>query len=440
MAARSLAIVRTASAQQPRVLKILFYGQSISAPAWTDQAVTRLRATYPNVAFDVQNLALGGWSSALLERAALRDVTDFYPDLVVFHVYGDHRAYERIIRIIRSQTAADVIVQTDHVVTAVEPLCVEGISLHWSPPPGCTGHFRFKQRGWDDFMSGIWIPAMAQKYGLSVEPRRQRWDAYLKSHGLQPEALIGDSPHPNQQGWALMAELFTSWFDTLVNRVGTVAQPAPAHVSSFAAPRPGSTGKYLFEGNRFELLARGPLHGMIMATVDGKAPEALDGCWQDSRVSRLDNVPDWPALKRVSVQPAYHRANLWTIRVTGLNEPQGKFDFTVTGTEGGLDGSGSSTKTFKSPSGRITIEPEDWNLAYARQVSGIGVVEGASFTWARHFACDDQPAVSMANGEVEQRYTVATGLTNTRHVVELSVAPGAPDISEVRAYRPPLKP
>ncbi len=199
MAARSLSIMHSATAAHPRVLKILFYGQSISSPKWTDQAMVKLRNAYPNVAFDVQNLALGGWDSQLLERAALRDVTEFYPDLLVFHVYGDHRAYEQIIQIIRSHTASDVIVQTDHVVAPVEPLCNEGVHPRWSPPPGCTGHFRFKQHLWEDFISSRWIPLMAQKYGLAVEPRRARWDAFLKANKLDPQALIADAPHPNDR-------------------------------------------------------------------------------------------------------------------------------------------------------------------------------------------------------------------------------------------------
>ena len=98
---RSLSIIRSATAEKPQVLKILFYGQSISSPKWTDLAIAALRAKYPNVAFEYRNLALGGWNAVLLEQAVARDVEETYPDLIVFHVYGDHRAYERIIRILR---------------------------------------------------------------------------------------------------------------------------------------------------------------------------------------------------------------------------------------------------------------------------------------------------------------------------------------------------
>jgi len=50
---------------------------------------------YPHVAFDGRDLVLGGFDASKL---AARDMQEFYPDLIVFHVHGDHRAYERIIR------------------------------------------------------------------------------------------------------------------------------------------------------------------------------------------------------------------------------------------------------------------------------------------------------------------------------------------------------
>lgn len=439
-AARSLHIVRSATKAHPRVLKILFYGQSISTRQWTDRAVATLRATYPDVTFEVRNLALGGWSAALLERAAKRDVEDFYPDLIVFHVYGDHRAYERIIRTFRAYTAADIIVQTDHVVVPVEPLCDEGLHLRWSPPPGCRGRIWFRQNSWEEFMAGLWAPTMARRYDLSLEPRRRRWDRYLRIHGLAPDALLADGLHPNERGWRLMADLFTSWFGAMVERAGTAPAPGPGAVRSLAPPAPGETRRYAIEGNRFELIAAGPLDGKVTVAVDGRPPRRLDGCWQDGRVSPLPNLPDWPALNRVSVQPGYHHPDRWTLRVERLDDAQAKFAFSLRSDRTGDEGRGEADKPFTARSGHVTIRPEDWNLPYARTVTGRGVAEGTTFSWERSFRCGDQPAIPLADGRTEQRHVLATGLANERHVVELTVAADAPAISELRAYRPALKP
>lgn len=436
--ARSLALVHGATQEHPRVLKILFYGQSISTPKWTDQAMAALRAKYPYVAFDYRNLALGGWSAKLLARAAARDVADFYPDLVVFHVYGDNKSYEQIIRIIRSETAADVIVQTDHVTEPVEPLCASGFHLRWTPLPGCVGHLWFRQRHWEDFMSGLWIPTMARKYDLALEPRRQEWSSYLQAHHLAPMTLIHDRPHPNAQGWTVMANLFTAWFEQQVDRAANIRVRDADRVRTYPSPAPGAPVRYHFIGNRMELLAAGPLDGKVKVRIDGKTPQDFDGCWQNSRVSHLPNVVDWPALKQVDIDPGFHQADRWTFRVTGLDDAQDKFAFTLADQLHGPDGSGTASVPFTSADNRVRIDPQDWNMALARQTSGTAIAEGSSFTVDRRFGCTDQPAVLLANGRREQRHVVATRLANRAHDVELIVAPDAPTIFEVRTYRPAL--
>ena len=435
--ARSLSIVGIANPENPKVLRVLFYGQSISSTHWTDQAINNLRAAYPNVTFDSRNLALGGFDSGKLERTTERDIAEFYPDLIVFHVYGDHRAYERIIRLFRSKTSADIVVQTDHVTATPEPVCDEGLQLRWSPPPGCTGHIWFKQRNWEDFMSGVWLPTLATRYGLAVEPRRERWDAYLQMRGMKPAELLVDMPHPNEQGWTLMADLFTRWFKALVASSNDNAPPERG-VMSFAAPISGSTTSYQFEGNRIELISNGPLNGKVTVTIDGKRPQNLDGCWLDSRVSRLPNVPDWPALSQVKVDPSYHKADTWTLHVTNLNDKQTAFDFTLSSASAGYDGSGKADEPFSSISGLVNIEPIDWTIAYAASVSSKRLPEGYTMSWTRSFVCSDQEAVVLTNGSREQRYLIATGLPNVRHNVKIRIENDASIIKEVRTYMPQL--
>ena len=211
--ARSLAIVRASTAAQPQVLRVLFYGQSLTSPHWTDLAQEHLRRTYLRTQFVVRNMAIGGFSAKQLERTVERDVTDFYPDLLIFHAYGDHRSYERIIRIIRSRTAAEIIAQTDPVKEPVEPVCPEGFHLTLSPPPGCKGVLYYTQRNWEEYMSSVIIPSLASRYALAVEPQRTMWDAFLREKNIRPTSLWDDSGHPNAAGWRLMAEIFDRYFD-----------------------------------------------------------------------------------------------------------------------------------------------------------------------------------------------------------------------------------
>jgi hypothetical protein len=287
-------------------------------------------------------------------------------------------------------------------------------------------------------MSGVWNPALAAKYNLALDPRRQRWNTYLQKNNLQIADLLADPLHPNAEGWTLMANLFTSWIDELVEQPEDNGLNTSSHVRSFTPPALGQTTRYEFDGNRAELIAAGPLDGKIKFRIDGKAPEELDGCWQTSRVTHLPNVPDWPALKKVDVRQSLHEADVWTVRVRHLDTSQENFDFDIESARTGADGSGSGRDIFMSRSGNVTIQPDAWVLSYAKLASGKSLAEQQSFQWERRFVCADEPAATLANGSLQQRHVLATGLPNTHHVIELSVPSDTPEILEFRTYRPPL--
>ena len=432
---RSIIVIRTATPAHPHVLKVLFYGQSITSPAWTDQAVERLRRIYPNVRFDVRNLAIGGFSAKDLERTTTRDLESFYPDLIVFHVYGDHNAYERIIRLFRSKTAADVVIQTDHIAEPMEPLCDEGLHLAYAAPPGCIGHFWFKQHAWGEHMSGVVVPRIARTYDVAIDPRRQRWNAYLTTHGLQPPALLSDEVHPNSEGWRLAADLFTQWFESVV----ASSDGAPSDgVQSFAPPAPGTAARYAFNGNRIELVATGPMEGHVTADIDGHKSSDLDGCWQNTRTTMIPTAPDWPVLRRVTIAPSYHQRDQWTVRVGNVDAGRNRFEFSVRSAAGGADGTGYSDVDYRSPSGRVAIASIDWLQGPVAKLASAAP-GGFEFGWARTFACSDQPPVPLDPGRVEQRFVVATGLENGAHQAVITLSRDAPEVTEIRVYRPPLK-
>src|SRR5665811_1471282 len=95
--ARTLEIIRTSTPANRKVLKVLFFGQSIIFSGWDKEVLAHWHEKYPNTVFVEQNRALGGFPSTDLERATEQNIAAFYPDLIVFHVYGNHHAYERII-------------------------------------------------------------------------------------------------------------------------------------------------------------------------------------------------------------------------------------------------------------------------------------------------------------------------------------------------------
>jgi hypothetical protein len=168
--------------------------------------------------------------------------------------------------------------------------------------------------------------------------------------------------------------------------------------------------------------------------IDGHLPQELDGCWQNSRVSTLPTVPDWPGLTDVGVRPSLHRADRWRLRIA---EPagEGAASFTLFDGAGG-QGTGTTDRPFTSRDGTVTIAPAAWMLPAAHAATGHAVPAGTVLGWDRHFACADAPPVPLAPGAIEQRHLVATGLPNTSHTVMLTLARDAPAVREVRVYRP----
>lgn len=434
--AHSLAIVRESMSGQSKVLRLLFYGQSMTSTHWTDLAAEHLRQTYPHTQFVIRNMAIGGFSAEKLERTVERDVSDFYPDLVVFHDYGDHRAYERIIKIIRSRTAAEVVVETDPVREPVEPLCPEGFRLTLVPPPGCTGVLYYRQHNWEEHMSGVIIPSLASRYALAIEPRRAIWNAFIHEKNILPTDLLDDTGHLNAAGWQLAADIFDRFFDNAVANYGGERSNL---VISYPPPSNGELKTYQFNGNRVEIIGGGPLDGRVTARIDGIEASATDGCWQTSRTTSLENVPDWPAIRQVTISPGVNAAETWTATITHLSADQSDFTFTITGSKTGPDGRGRANSNFTSLSGRVRIAAADWMIPSAFALTQRRVPEGFNVSWSRDFVCHDLPAVPLGKEAIEVRHILATGLRNGPHRLTVEIQPNIQSsVREIRLYRPPL--
>jgi hypothetical protein len=119
--------------------------------------------------------------------------------------------------------------------------------------------------------------------------------------------------------------------------------------------------------------------------------------------------------------------------LTELGEGYRQVRFKLTGSQTGEDGAGISTERFVSQSGRVVIEPGDWNLEYCLQVFKRPLSVGQQIEWqvVPQFV-DDIKANSTGF------ITLAQGLTNGRHMLELSGARKPPAVS-LRIYRPAKK-
>ncbi len=97
-------------------VKVLFYGQSITAQSWTLEIAEILKARFPesksNMVF--VNNTIGGYQADKLSRIADARLYPEYPDLVIFHDYGKLEFIEEMIRRLR-KTTAEIVIWTPHV-------------------------------------------------------------------------------------------------------------------------------------------------------------------------------------------------------------------------------------------------------------------------------------------------------------------------------------
>ena len=439
--ARTLEIIRTSTPANRKVLKVLFYGQSITRSGWHTAVVAHWHEKYPNTVFVVENRAIGGFASQFLVRTTEQDIAAFYPDLIIFHVYGDHHAYEKILRMFRSLTAADVILQTDHGNGLPDPPCAEGLQLSLHPRPGCAGFLWVHQRTWNDEMSYHKIPAFARRYGLAVEPQREWWRDYLIQKQLDPATfLMNDGLHPNAKGNDLIAAFFNRYFDDLVEHWNGQTEQNVVSIPARTTQHSDGSETVTFDGSRLELLSNRALAVWPSVTIDERSPTDLDGCYQVTRSSPLESVPDWPALRRVTLLHD-HAAEDWTVTILNITANQRYFDFTVKASSSGDEGSGNSSRNFVSKSGRLGIDADDWMFERGYLYKHVPLQLPVEVHWSVRYICGGKPeAIDRGNGVTQYRYVLGAGCFNGKHTVKLSIT--ANDLTnavEFRAYRPPLR-
>ncbi len=442
--ARTLEIIRTSTPSDRKVLKVLFYGQSITGSGWESGVIDHWAQRYPNTVFVVQNRALGGFSAVELLRATEQDINAFYPDLIVFHVYGDHHAYEKIIRLFRSRTAADIILQTDHGELMPDPPCSEGLHLVPGHEPGCRGVLWLRQAQWKDEMSYHKIPMFGRRYGAAVEPQRGWWRSYLLRNHIAPASLLVDEVHPNAKGKALLAAFFNQYFDNMVDHWHGETEHNVVSVPLDTALLNQLSTAFSFDGSRVEILASTPLANLPAVTVDDIAPKDMDGCYQVTRATSIGTVPDWPAVRRITLDRD-HTAEDWQATLNQVSPDQKYFTFSVKGSVSGNEGNGDAYHDFHAKTGNLSIASEDWMVGRAFTDSHTPLPVPFVVHWSVQYVCGATPEViDMGDGSKQYRYVLATGLSNTKHVLRLT-GPGntvlASDMAgatELRIYRPPL--
>ena len=320
--------------------------------------------------------------------------------------------------------------------------CQDGLRLSLHEQPGCTGKLFVRQRQWEDEMSYHLIPRLARKYGLAVEPQRTWWRDYLLRTHIRPQSLLVDEVHPNQQGKLLMAQFFNQYFDALVTRWerpdGAQRRFHPCQIAERGRRERDILLRRQPAGTDFNPKAADVAH---CHDPTASPPRDLDGCYQVSRTTPLSTVPEWPALRRVTLHHD-HTVEDWTATFTKIRPDQNYFTFTVRGSVSGDEGSGDSDHDFVSKTGNLGIEGYDWMVGREFAFKQVPLHAPIDVHWS---VCTTLAAASRRRSTcTTPQPSIATvlgaGLPNQQHTVVMSpLTKDVSDISEFRAYKPPLQ-
>ena len=404
---RTLSLLGTSTATNKKKVKVLVYGQSISEQDWWNQVRTWLQTTYPNADLDMRNLAIGGYSSQMLWRTCEMDVANFYPDLVIFHVYGNHYFYESLMRFIRGRTAAEILVQTDHIGGGENTLSLTDMS------------------NWSNHMCFEVIPGYAATYGMEVIDTRTQWKNYLTLTGLTSSQLTTDGTHLNAQGCFVQAQLTQRH---LVYKGKNTADPnGLCTILEVGKDVTISGGKITlpFTGNKIEIIPTEAKALKLYVKVDGKKPSDFPTCYNITRPCLSGSFWNGGFTAKSSITRSV--VQNWSLDFTSANA------FTVTGTKTGPDGSGNSGTRFVSNSGQVVIQPKDWWPTSPWKFSAGSKVQWSSFAM---FADTLDCTSITVTANYENPINLVQGLPNGSHTLELSSSTGEFPIKYIKVYKP----
>ncbi|MBR2692796.1 MAG: SGNH/GDSL hydrolase family protein [Thermoguttaceae bacterium] len=348
---RTMKALEESTAENPAHLRVMFYGQSITAQRWTQEVERFFRETYPTVEFEFFNGAIGGFQSPMLSRTAECDLYPWYPDLLFFHVYGPMDKYEDIVKKTRRRTSAEIILWTSHLNGKENP---EGMLLERD------------QRSKD-------ILEIAERNNCMVIDLNKKWCRMLIDNAWEPDRLLNDGIHLNDEGCSIYARMI--WED-IVRIPDSNGEPEiSGTITEYLADSSSLTREangdvtFSFDGNRVTAVSDGTADGEVSFLLDGEPMEGNIDLWTSTRPS---NGPCWmPAINYVGFEKA-PVAEDWTLTaVDGSKEDGTYIAYKVAGSVTGEDGSGNSSEMFVSNSGRAAIDPSDigalWQFPYFKQ-------------------------------------------------------------------------
>jgi len=428
---RTMAALAASTPEKPAHVRMLFYGQSIVGQRWHTNVIAQLKARYPSARLEVENRAIGGFTSPDLIRTAESDLYSYYPDILFFHVYGPLDKYEAIIRKVRATTTAEIVLWTSHL-NAAESKDAATVAKSRADHPDARSRT---------------IMDIARRYGCLCIDVRKAWCDALFTRGLCATNVLADGIHMNARGpgFAIYSDpiaqalLRNPAAEGPVGACGTIEE-IPVNDPRVTRAADGSLS-LAFDGNRVVAVSDGAGSGSWQVALDGRAPASYPEMFYNTRPS---TILSWmPMVKHVDVDKGVLPVvEDWTLTYIDGTQPGGKpVHYQVTGSVTGPDGEGWNTNDFRSASGRACIRVSDfhtWQYGYFLKDSRkkhLDAHPGQKITWStRALFVDPYEATQTADACT----TLVQGCANRPHVLKLTPAKvgSTSGIRAFRVYRP----
>ena len=433
---RTMTLLATSTPQKRNRVRVLFYGQSVTRNPWWKDVVEHLRKTYPHADLEIENRAIGGYGAPVLIHTAEFDLYPFYPDLLIFHVYGGERGeQEELIRRVRQRTTSEVVLWTSH--------------FRWprnlprDGSPDDPGAQRLYQ---SDEKRTQMIREIAKKLGCELAEVREQMREYLKEHDLFPKDTLHDSVHPNSLGNFLIGSLIKPYlrYDPKFPKEPWQDLVQDIPISDERVKRgPNGSLELTFDGNRVDVIAahtKNDTLGTAKVLIDGKAPSEVPELYYHARPSNAPHDHVRPAINRIDHEKPLV-LETWTAKILECDPEKKVLRYEVIGSKTGPDGQGDHMKKFVSNSGRVVIEPRKWMVCWAVKYRKKPLPEDYKVTWETKLqGVDVYQTPKTEDPARDYSTTLAQGLNNGEHRLELIPNGDGPvPIEAIRVYRPPLK-
>ncbi len=422
---RIMEVLETSTETQRNSVRILFYGQSIMARKWHAWVERWLRLKYPTVDFYIENRSLGGYDTLKLVKTIELDVLVSRPDLVIFHAYGNHVAYENIIHTIRQKSSAEVMILSDHWFAST---LQEDGSLFIND--------------WSKFYNK-YLPTLAQKYRCELVDIKGPWKDYLELYKLSPQDLLIDELHPNDHGRWLMSEFVIR---QMVYKPELITETSSNLSKTLTISNDGGdlcwddqVLEFDFKGSRIDLSYAKIGGSSCEIYIDGKHPSEFPESNVHDRCTALVKPFEWPEIMRIGFE-VIPQPQMWTITVTKVDIKKLCINFDIEGSVVGADGSGCSTDDFISDSKQVVISSESWITSFSlkkKEFENGKIKVGMKIRWKSKCLSRDFffPSVMLEKDRILST-TIANGLKNCRHKIKIIADAVPPPISHVKIYKP----